>query len=140
MIGRERKGRGDAGGAMVEMAMIMPVLLLMLFGVMQYGFILSAYITVRNAASVGTRCALVASTSASCSDPEVTALGALGPMLSTDPNDSIIDYTDDFEYPAGSGEYVKKLEIQYPLRLFVPWVVPGSSGGILVVRGASIAR
>src|SRR5262249_32458978 len=78
MIQRQLKKviRRRAGTSMVEFALVLPLLALLLFGIIQWGFIFGAYITVRNAASVGAREAIISSNNAASA-----ALKALGPML-----------------------------------------------------------
>ena len=55
MIGRLRKG--EHGQALVEMALVLPLFFLLLFGVIEMGRIGYAYITVSNAAREGGRIA-----------------------------------------------------------------------------------
>jgi Flp pilus assembly protein TadG len=50
-------GRRDAGAAAVEMALLMPLLLLLVFGIIDFGRMLNAQITVTEAAREGARAA-----------------------------------------------------------------------------------
>jgi Flp pilus assembly protein TadG len=51
--------RGERGQATVELALVVPVLLLILFGIMEFGRIFSAYLIITNAAREGARLAAV---------------------------------------------------------------------------------
>lgn len=50
-----RARRGDAGAAAVEMALILPILMLLLFGLIDFGRAYNARITLSNAAREGVR-------------------------------------------------------------------------------------
>jgi hypothetical protein len=51
---RARTG-GEGGAAAVEMALVMPLLLLLVFGIIEFGFIFNRYITLTHAAREGVR-------------------------------------------------------------------------------------
>lgn len=54
-----RGTRGERGQATVELALVLPVLLLILFGIMEFGRVFSAYLVITNAAREGARLAAV---------------------------------------------------------------------------------
>jgi TadE-like protein len=83
-----RSGPGaDKGSAAVEMALVAPLLLLMLFGVIDFGRMLHAQITVTEAAREGSRAAALGYPA----EPRVTAVaGRLGAVsVQTTPCDGI---------------------------------------------------
>ena len=49
----------DRGSAAVEFALVLPLLVMLLFGIIQFGFVYNAYITVTHAAREGARMAAV---------------------------------------------------------------------------------
>jgi hypothetical protein len=51
---RERMG-AEGGAAAVEMALVLPLLLLLVFGIIEFGFIFNRWITVTHAAREGVR-------------------------------------------------------------------------------------
>ena len=52
----KRKGRkGEDGAAAVEMALVLPLLLLLIFGIIEFGFIFNRKITIDHAAREGVR-------------------------------------------------------------------------------------
>ena len=59
MLGRRlgRRARGDRGAAAVEFAIVVPVLLLILLGILEFAFVLRDYLSVSSAVRVGARTA-----------------------------------------------------------------------------------
>jgi hypothetical protein len=58
-VARQRRGRGDRGVALVEFAIIMPVLFLLLFGIMEFGWAFYQSVDARHGAREGARLAAV---------------------------------------------------------------------------------
>ncbi len=56
--GGRRGAAGERGQTVVEFALILPVLVLVLFGIAEFGRALSAYLTIQNAAREGARLAI----------------------------------------------------------------------------------
>lgn len=50
-----RRGRGDEGAALVEFALVAPVLFLILFGIMEFGWAFSQVLDIRHGAREGAR-------------------------------------------------------------------------------------
>lgn len=59
---------------MVEFVIVVPILLMLLFGVIQFGIVYNNYLTITDAARIGARKAAV---SRSASDPEAVARAAV---------------------------------------------------------------
>jgi Flp pilus assembly protein TadG len=57
-----RAGREDRGSAAVEFALVLPLLLLLIFGIIDFGRMLNAKITINEAAREGARAAALAGT------------------------------------------------------------------------------
>ncbi len=62
---KARRVRKERGAALVEFAMVMPLLLLLVFGIMEVGWLFAQQVEVRNAAREGARIAAV-------STPDIT--------------------------------------------------------------------
>jgi Flp pilus assembly protein TadG len=112
---------------MVEFAVVMPLLAVMLFGIIQYGFIFAAHITLRNATAVGARYATLQTVPA----PTLTQIqnvtkSAAGPMLATNTNVTV-----------GGVSGAKSVQAQYNLKLIIPFVVPGATPGSSVTLTAT---
>ena len=52
---RQRSGAGERGAAMVEMAIVLPVLLLLVFGIIDFGRLYNTQVTLTHAAREGIR-------------------------------------------------------------------------------------
>ena len=52
---RGRRAKGEGGQALVEIALVMPFLLLLVTAIIQFGIMLSDYSTIVNAARAGAR-------------------------------------------------------------------------------------
>jgi Flp pilus assembly protein TadG len=75
---RRRRGAGDRGAAAVEFALLLPLLLLILFGLIDFGRALNAQITLTQAAREGARLASLGNyTSAQICTRVVTAATSL---------------------------------------------------------------
>ena len=130
------KLRQEEGAVLVESIIVLPVLMLLLFGTIQFGLILSAHITVRNASAVAARTASLDGSSDGASIRQA-ARDALEPMLdSTVVADANITITD----KTVNGEVATEVSINYPFSLFIPFVVPGQNGGVLNLVASSTMR
>jgi Flp pilus assembly protein TadG len=75
-VKRIRRSGTDQGSAAVEFALVLPVLVLILFGIIDFGRMLNARITLSQAAHEGARAAAVADTATAASTIN-TVMGAL---------------------------------------------------------------
>jgi len=80
-----RRGRGQA---LVEFALVLPILLLIILGVVDFGRAVYGYNTIGNAARSGGRVAIVSQTDASIKTAAITAAIS----LDTQPSDVIVSY------------------------------------------------
>jgi Flp pilus assembly protein TadG len=58
-VRRVRRGRGERGAALVEFALVLPLLMLFVFGVIEFGGTYNDYISLRNGVREGARLAVV---------------------------------------------------------------------------------
>ncbi|MDD3926666.1 MAG: TadE/TadG family type IV pilus assembly protein [bacterium] len=71
-------GKNDRKGqAMTELAMVIPVLLLLLMGIIQFGLFLKSYIAVVNGTRLGARAAVVGKTNAQITSKVMESLSTL---------------------------------------------------------------
>lgn len=78
MGGTGRRSRpGEVGAVAVEFALILPVLLLLLVGTIQFGIVYSQYQVMEGAAREGARCAAVQAAGFSDCDPQARVDAAL---------------------------------------------------------------
>ncbi len=63
MLGlRLKQMRNEKGQAMVELALVLPLLLILIFGIVEFGRVFNAYLIVNNAAREGARVGVVGAT------------------------------------------------------------------------------
>lgn len=106
--------KGEQGQAMVEMALVLPLLLLLLFGIIEMGRVGYAYITVSNAARSAAR---VASTGGMDLDIKNAAIIA-APSLNEAELTTIIT---PIQINRQSGQSVQ-IQVSYPVHLIVPMI------------------
>lgn len=51
--------KNDEGQSLVEFALVLPILLLLIMGIIQFGLVLSGYVTISNAAREGARVGII---------------------------------------------------------------------------------
>ena len=111
-----KKFRRSAGQSLVETALVLPVILLLLLGIVEFGRVFSAYLVITNASREGARCAAVNRTDTNVVDVVRGSLISLNLSSSTiriQPEGSLresgkqvsveVDYTMNFITPLMSG-------------------------------------
>ena len=112
---RKRFGRED-GQAFVEFAIVLPILVLLVFGITQFGLAFRNYLAITDAARVGARAAAVKRTSGACT----AARSAIENTVSTG---QWAEISSRISCTAGSnvGDQVK-ITITYPYEIGLPGV------------------
>jgi Flp pilus assembly protein TadG len=104
--GRRRFVPGQTGQAVVEMAVALPLLLILLFGIIDFGRALQAYVTINNASREGARAGSV-DPAADITSTVRNAAGEWGPDVTVvvsfpsgqDSGDSVVvDVSYDYEF------------------------------------------
>ena len=129
MKGKTRFTRRE-GSNLVEFALTLPLLALLLFAIIQYGFLFAAHITLRNAASVGARAAVISTNNNS---PALLAKAACGPMLDSTKANAVLGQTN------VAGAQAWTMTVSYDVPLIIPFVVPGG-GSTKTLTAVTIAR
>ena len=89
-MSRFRRASDERGVAVVEFALVMPILILLVAGVIQFGIMYSQYQVFQGAAREGARCAAVQATDfANCDVLTEVEDASLGYTLSETPNQSL---------------------------------------------------
>jgi Flp pilus assembly protein TadG len=128
-IMRERKGQG-----LVEMALVLPLLLLLLFGIVEFGRVLGAGLMVSHCARDGARYGSVGA-----SDYEITnrirtrTAGIL--YDEAEPSTLVITITRSGATRGGD----IKVNISYPVTLYIP-IISSITGNPVMVEGTSVMR
>lgn len=69
--------KSQKGQAIVEMALVLPILLLIVFGIMEFGRVFNAYLVITNASREGARQGVVGGTDTQITDSVKAAAGTL---------------------------------------------------------------
>ncbi len=128
----------DAGSAVVEAALVLPLFLLLVFGLMQFGLIFRSQLALRDAASIAVRFAVLGNPAAGTPTPESViqvAKDSLYGVLDPDGVNGSVDFA--HTLPA-TGESATKVQLTYHLDLLLPFVLPGSDG--LDLKAEAIMR
>lgn len=106
--------KDETAQSMVELALVLPVLLLILFGIVEFGRIFHSYMVIANAARVGARVGAIKN-----SDSQIVSAveGAVQPS-SLDLNSLTINITPN-QSNRSSGDSLT-VEVDYEVDLFVP--------------------
>lgn len=102
----------EKGQALVELALILPVLLLLVFGIVEFGRVYGAYLTVNHAAREGARAAAVGFNDI---DTEEVVLNASSSLAAENVKITIAPST------RVRGEEVR-VRVSYPVELYAPFI------------------
>lgn len=106
--------KGEQGQALVEMALVIPLFFLLLFGVIEMGRIGFAYVSVSNASRAGVRMATTGGT-----DQDIqTVVSQAAPTLDQTELTTIITPTQAYRL---SGQTVQ-VQVTYPVHLIIPLI------------------
>lgn len=106
--------KGERGQALVEMALVIPLFFLLLFGVIEMGRVGFAYVTVSNASRAGVRMATTGGT-----DQDIqTVVSQAAPTLDQTELTTIITPTQAYRQ---SGQTVQ-VQVTYPVHLIIPLI------------------
>lgn len=130
----DQRLKSSKGAAITEAALVIPVLALILFGIIQYGLILSTKVVLENALAVGMRQysidPLLGDTVLKARIAEAVKPSLIEDNLSV----SIVE-----DVPISSG-FGTSITVTYNYPLILPYVVPGNSDGALKLSAAGVMR
>lgn len=102
------QGHGERGAAAVEFALVLPILVLLLFGIVEFGRGYNAKVTLTHAAREGARALAVGA-----ADPEQVTIDA-----ATTLDESRLDVDVSSCAPGGTGTVTATYEFDYSIPLF----------------------
>jgi hypothetical protein len=120
---RHRRSNGSKGQELAEFAIVLPLLLLVVFGIMDLGRLFHSVITITNAAREGARYAMIFPDDLTGID-SVTRREAQNSGITLDPGASSVSVT----YPQGFGEHLPvRVTVTYRFQLFIAGILPSSN-------------
>jgi Flp pilus assembly protein TadG len=132
--------RTQSGATMVEFALTLSLLAVLLFAIIQYGFVFAAYMTLRNASVVAARHAILVNPTPTQAEIQNVARAAIQPML--DPSKLRTPSVTQTTITVGATSVTAtNVTLKYDLPLILPFVVPGrTTGGALTLSATTIMR
>ena len=125
--------RKNSGQTLVELALALPVLAVILFAIIQYGFILSTQVTLRHAAQVTSRSMTLSG--ANTNNVNTVAQQALGPLLDSSKLDPV-----DLDKTTVGGTEGYQVTLTYNMPLIIKFVVPNATGNSLTLTATAVDR
>jgi Flp pilus assembly protein TadG len=134
------QGRKEQSGqTMVEFALTLPLLAILLFAIIQYGFLFAAYITLRNASAVGARYATLSNPAPTVDQIKTVTAGACAIMLKTNATNPTVTVSLK-NVRVGSVADATSVQVQYDLPLIIPYVCFRSAGSSFPLSATSVMR
>ena len=128
---------GESGTALMELAIVAPTLMLIFFGILQWGIILAAQLGIQQATEIGVRSLLI---SQGVTASQNAAVASLPEVIVWNGDDSVTCVEATCEIPDSGGQQAHCCTATLNLELFMPFVVPGSSGGSFQLTSESYIR
>ncbi len=126
------------GQALVELALVLPLLILLIIGMMEFGRVFHSYLLITNAAREGARLGVIEPTNTGAITGTVTT--QLAAALAAGPADYSVTVTYPYiTYPFSDTEQVR-VEVSYrfrPVTLLLSRIIDGGSGAGFTLRAQS---
>lgn len=126
-----KKFSSERGQAMVEMALVLPVLILLIFGIMEFGRVFNAYLIITNAAREGARVGIVGSTDLKIFQTVEGAAPTLNNLQLS------VTVTPSSAYRVRGSSLT--VDVDYPVNIYAP-VISNIVGNPYMVKGSSTMR
>jgi Flp pilus assembly protein TadG len=143
LTGRKRDGH-DRGSELVELAIVLPLLLLIVAGIADFGFLFQRYEVVTNAAREGARLAVLKDDGYSIADVKQRVQDYLTVSGLTDGSPTTDVTYAPVTMPSGLVVNVATVSVSYPSRFLflgpIAGMVGGSGWGAITLKAGSIMR
>lgn len=126
----------ESGQAMVEFALILPLLALMLFGIIQWGFIFNAYMTLRHSAHQVARTMSLPGADTSVQSARDIACSNIVPTLQCGNLGTPVVSSNS----TVGGAAAVSVQLTYNLPLVIKFVVPNATSNALAIKASAIYR
>lgn len=134
-----QKSDDERGAVLIESALIFPAIILLIFGAIQWGLIISGYVNLRSASATAARAAVLYDLGDTEEDKEEAisdiASDAVTPQFNPDLLTIVIDQT----VTVGGANGVR-VQLEYPFPVSIPFVVPGATNGTYTIRASTTVR
>ncbi len=130
----------ESGSELIECALVLPLLLLVVLGIFDFGFLFQRYEVVTNAAREGARIGILPAYSTADVQARVAAYAAASGLP---PGSSTTVETVTVTTPSGSSFPAVRVTVEYPHQFL--WLAPfasrfGGSFGTVTLRAVSVMR
>ena len=123
--------KNQRGQALVEFTIVLPILMLLIMGIFQFGMMLNAYITIGNAAREGARAGIIGST-----DAEIRNL-IISTSPSLEPENLTVSITPSETNRISGGTLA--VNVTYNYKLTVP-IISSLFNNVIVLKGQTTMR
>ena len=142
-MGRIRSRAGnDRGAELIELALVFPILLLLVAGIVDFGFLFQRYEVVTNAAREGARVAVLPNYTVADVQQRVSNYLVSGGLTASIPAPTVT-YTNE-ALPSGATVAVATVAVQYPSQFAfigpIAAMVGGSGWGTVTLHARSVMR
>ena len=139
---RVRRGADDTGAELIEFAIVLPILLLVVAGIMDFGFLFQRYEVVTNAAREGARVAVLPGYGAPQVQARVQSYLAASGMTAAAPAPTLAYGTQTL--PGGLVVSTATVTVQYPSEFAfigpIAAMIGGSGWGTIMLQASSVMR
>lgn len=125
----------ESGATMLEFAVVLPILIVFILGIIQYGLIFASQLVLLNTTATAARYSTVGEPRPSYDEVSAFVNLSMYSPLTVDRIKSIGLIED-----AGGLDEVREVTVKYNLELFFPWIVPQNTDGILELTATAITR
>jgi len=139
---RARRGSDDTGAELIELAIVLPILLLVVAAIMDFGFMFQRYEVVTNAAREGARVAVLPGYGIPQAQARVSTYLTSAGLTATAPAPSVVYGTQTL--PGGLVVSTATVTVQYPSQFaFIGPIVAmigGSGWNTITLQASSVMR
>ena len=107
-----------SGSQLVEFALVVPILLILLFGIIQYSLFFWGYVTIRTASAIGARQAIVSPGNVDLITSVAQGAAAAPPLLMSNKVNVTVATN------SASGPLITTVTVSYNFPIFIPFVIP----------------
>jgi Flp pilus assembly protein TadG len=115
--------RRRSGSQLVEFALVVPIFMIILFGICQYALFFWGYITIRTASAIGARQAIISPGNTNLIISAAQSACNAPPLLQSNLCHVVVTTSS----PAGA--VVTTVQVSYPFKVLIPYVLPPFTKG-----------